>query len=78
MQQTAETQLFHVEVLCTVTDKWEQLSGRSILFSAIMDPFSGISSWMPPQVLSVKSCPPTRFLLVATSSHTQRSVRAQV
>ena len=48
--------------LSIVTDKWEQLSGRSILFSAVMDPFTQISSWMPPQVRTVKSEPGSNFL----------------
>ena len=37
-----------------VTGKWEQQSGRRILFSAIMDPFSRLASWMAPQVIWLK------------------------
>ena len=41
--------------------KREQLSGQSIMFSAITDPFTRLSSWMAPQVVSVKSGPGPHF-----------------
>jgi hypothetical protein len=48
-------------VLSIVIDKGEQLSGRNVLFTTIMDPFSLLSSWASPQVWPVKLCSRARF-----------------
>ena len=48
-------------VLSVVTDKWEQFSGKSVLFAAIMYPFTSLAAWAAPQVRPVKSRPVPPF-----------------
>ena len=59
VQQRAN--IFPSRVLSVVTDKWEQFSGKSVLFLAIMDPFTSLAAWAAPQVRPVKSRPGAQF-----------------
>ena len=37
------------KVISYVGDKWEAKDGRSVVFAALMDPYSGVASWAAPQ-----------------------------
>ena len=65
-------------VLSVVTDMWEQFSGKSVLFTAIMDPFTSLAAWAAPQLRPVKSRPGAPFFPHRNPFNTRARVKRSI